>query len=131
MIAISDLRALAEARLLDANVLFAHGRFDSAYYLCGYAVELALKARICTTLNWAGYPEKSSEFDYVPSLKTHKLAILLSLSGQEKRITKEYSDDWTSLIKWNPEVRYRVVGSADPAEVAAMLVSAERLLRVI
>jgi HEPN domain len=131
MIAIADLRALAEARLLDANVLFAHGRFDSAYYLCGYAVELALKARICMTLNWEGYPEKGNEFDYLASLKTHRLRVLLGLSGQQARITTHYSGDWTSLKNWNPEVRYRRVGSADPQQVAAMLGAAERLLEVL
>ena len=131
MIAIADLRELAEARLLDANVLFAHGRFDSAYYLCGYAVELALKARICMTLNWEGYPEKRSDFEDFGSFRTHKLTALLTLSGQEDRITTEYADDWSSLINWNPEVRYRVMGRVDPAAVAAMLASAERFLRVI
>lgn len=131
MIAIADLRALAEARLLDANVLFAHGRFDSAYYLCGYAVELALKARICVTLNWDGYPEKGSDFENLASLKTHKLRVLLALSGQGPRITTHYLGEWTSVKNWNPEVRYHRVGSADPRQVGAMLVAAERLLEVL
>jgi hypothetical protein len=31
-------------------------RFDGAFYLSGYAVELALKARICRTLKWRATP---------------------------------------------------------------------------
>jgi HEPN domain-containing protein len=45
-----DLTNLAKARLEDAELLNTHGRYDSAQYLCGYAVELALKTRICKTL---------------------------------------------------------------------------------
>jgi HEPN domain-containing protein len=41
-----DLQRLALARVTDARVLFAAGRYDAAYYLAGLAVECALKARI-------------------------------------------------------------------------------------
>ena len=46
----TELRALARARLKEAQILFAAKRYDAATYLCGYAVEMALKARICKTL---------------------------------------------------------------------------------
>ena len=49
MISIADLRAIAVARLDDAKALSANGRADGAAYVCGYAIELALKARICAT----------------------------------------------------------------------------------
>jgi hypothetical protein len=38
-----DLRAVARARVRDAQVLLQARRFDGAFYLSGYAVELALK----------------------------------------------------------------------------------------
>jgi len=41
-----QLRLLAQEKIDDANLLFDHGRFSNAYYLYGYAVEFALKARI-------------------------------------------------------------------------------------
>jgi HEPN domain-containing protein len=47
MILVSELDDIAQARIADAKVLLAGGRFDSAIYLCGYAVEVALKTRIC------------------------------------------------------------------------------------
>ncbi len=37
---------LAAAKCEDATLLLAHARFSSAYYLAGYALELALKACI-------------------------------------------------------------------------------------
>jgi HEPN domain-containing protein len=59
----STLRNIAAARLEDARQLFVAGRFDGAAYLCGYAVELALKARICDTLAWSEFPETAKEFE--------------------------------------------------------------------
>jgi hypothetical protein len=42
----TDLRRLAESKLFDARYLHEGGRHSSAYYLAGYVVEFALKARI-------------------------------------------------------------------------------------
>jgi HEPN domain-containing protein len=49
MISRTDLRAIARALLRDAEALLAAKRYDGAFHICGYAVELALKARICRT----------------------------------------------------------------------------------
>jgi HEPN domain-containing protein len=38
-----DFRRLAEHRVQDAEVLLAGRRYAAAYYLCGYAMECALK----------------------------------------------------------------------------------------
>ena len=131
MITVDDLLAVAQARLDDANILYQQERVDGAGYLCGYAVELALKARICRTLNWAGFPEKKKEFENYGSFKTHKLDVLLSLSGQEQRIKTEYLSQWSAVASWDPEARYRTVGHADDSQVALMIVSAETLLQAL
>lgn len=131
MLLIDELRAIAQARLKDATVLFDGERPDGALYLCGYAVELALKARICAMLNWSGFPQKRSEFEYFTSFRTHKLDVLLKLSGQEGRIKKDYLDEWSSVVKWDPEVRYRTEGSTNQLEVVLMLIAAETLLEVL
>ncbi len=131
LISIVDLHAIAAARLNDAKVLLENERTDGAGYICGYAIELALKARICTTLNWQGFPDKRSEFENLTSFKTHKLDVLLSLSGQEERIKTDHFKEWTSVVTWNPEVRYRTQGQSDPVKVALMLVAAEALLEVL
>src|SRR2546430_6318938 len=62
MITRSDLQKIARARLRDVEVLYRSRRYDGAIYLCGYAVEIALKARICKTLSWLGYPSTGGEF---------------------------------------------------------------------
>jgi hypothetical protein len=128
MISIADLRAIAEARMEDAKVLAANGRTDGAAYLCGYAVELALKARICSTLNWNGFPETRGEFENFSNFKTHKLDVLLALSGHEQRIKAGYFDDWSAIAKWDPEVRYRVVGQTSAEQVSLIIEAVENLL---
>ena len=131
MISIVNLRAVADARLRDAKVLLANDRIDGAGYVCGYAVELALKARICSTLDWPGFPDKRTEFENLGSFRTHKLDVLLALSGQERRIKSEYLNHWTAVATWDPEVRYRALGHTSREEVELMIVSAEALLEVL
>ena len=86
MIASRAMRAIARARVRDAQALLRARRFDGAFYLAGYAIEVALKARICRTLRWSGFPETSSEFNGLQSLRTHDLEILLRFSGVEGRV---------------------------------------------
>jgi hypothetical protein len=131
VISIDELQTIAQARLEDAKVLLANDRVDGAGYVCGYAVELALKARICRTLNWSAFPEKRTEFENLMSFKTHKLDVLLALSGQEQRIKTEHLIEWTAVAAWDPEVRYKSVGKAERADVELMIRSAERLLGVL
>ena len=61
MISVAELDNIARARIEDAKALLTAGRFDGATYLCGYAVEVALKARICRSLNWTEFPSTGSE----------------------------------------------------------------------
>src|ERR1022692_1948348 len=114
MIPAKDLRLIARARLRDAKVLLEANRSDSAIYLCGYAVELALKARICRTLKWPGFPETAGEFKGLQSFKTHDLAVLLSLSGIDLRVKARYGIEWNGVVGWNPEDRYRPAGPTEP-----------------
>ena len=71
MIATNDLKSTARARLRDAEVLLKAKRFEGAFYLCGYSVELALKTRSCRALKWPGFPETNKEFEGLQSIKTH------------------------------------------------------------
>ncbi len=58
----TELRILAKARFKEAQILFEAKRYDAATYFCGYAMELALKARICKTLGYIHFPQTNKEF---------------------------------------------------------------------
>lgn len=131
MITAPDLRTIAAARLDDARELLNAGRFDGATYLCGYAVELALKARICDTLGWAGFPDSRKEFERYQSFKTHSLEVLLSLTGQEQNVKGNYLAEWSAVAVWDPESRYKRIGTAAEPETRLMINSAEVLLGVL
>lgn len=126
MIPTSDLRKLALARIADAKVLLAAGRFDGAGYLCGYAVEFTLKARICKTLKWPGYPDDKKGYQ---TFKTHDLDMLLNLSGREQVVKLKLFAEWNSVKTWNPEMRYQPVGSLSSIRVQQMIVAAKSIYR--
>src|SRR5881397_1485216 len=102
MIARADLRRIAQARLQDARALRDRGQHDGAVYLCGYAVEIALKTRICLTLKWPGFPSTSRECEGKQSLRTHDLNLLLSFSGLEPLIRSRYLPQWSIVAPWVP-----------------------------
>jgi HEPN domain-containing protein len=119
-----ELEKLAEDKLKDAKVLFEAGRYDGAFYICGYAVELGLKKKMCSTLGWDEYP---SDGKY-KILKTHDIEVLLHFSGAKKQIKKSFIFEWSTVIKWNPEIRYS--SEARTAEDARFMIeSAETILR--
>lgn len=83
--------------------------YEGCNYLLGYVIEMALKARICTLLNLATYPEQFKDY------KTHDLGKLLILSGlsnelDEKEINEvesKYKLPWSVVIEWNEIFRYK------------------------
>jgi len=126
VISYSDLRTLASARLADARTLLDAGRLDGAAYLCGYVVELALKARICRALKWTEYPDDQKGYQ---TFKTHDLDVLLHLSGREPAVKLKLFAEWNIVKAWHPESRYHPVGTAERANVQQMLAAAESLMR--
>ena len=131
VISTKDLRAIARARLRDAQVLLRAKRFDGAWYLSGYAIELALKARICRTLKWPGFPESAQDFKGLQSVKTHDLEVLLRFSGVEDRVKAKRMAEWFVVLDWNPEKRYQANRLSTAQEAAYMLECVERLLEVL
>ena len=131
MVLVADLRATAQARLDDAQILLANSRFDGAGYICGYAVELMLKARICDTLGWTGYPDTPQEFQNFRSFRTHNLDVLLTLSGKENAIKSVNFADWSIVAAWNPEARYYPIGATSSADAQAYVASTQVLLPLL
>lgn len=124
-----EMRKIARARLKDAEVLVSSRRYEGAVYLCGYAVELGLKARICRTLKWQGYPSTNSEFNDYRSFKTHNLDILLHLTGIEEKIKNEMLAEWSAVAGWDSQSRYNPIGTASVADARLMIESASALLK--
>ncbi len=131
MLTKNELLKISGARLRDSEILFQSNRFDGAIYLCGYALEIRLKLRICKTLGWAGYPSTRGEFENLQSFKTHKLDILLRLSGIEDKIKKVFFAYWSAAATWDPEDRYKPIGNTTKQEAYSMIESTKFLLRFI
>ncbi len=92
-----DLKMLAEARVIDAEVLLQASRWPAAYYLLGYAVECALKA--CASLQFREHevPERKIVNDFY----THELDKLLSISGVKAALEARTAADPGFLVNWN------------------------------
>jgi hypothetical protein len=131
MISVAELDNIARARIEDAQALLTAGRFDGATYLCGYAVELALKARICRTLNWTEFPSTGSEFQAYRSFQTHDLDVLLRLSGQGPRIMQNHFPLWNAVARWTVESRYNAVAVVQQPGATAMIQAAEEMVAIL
>jgi hypothetical protein len=104
----ADLQLLSEARVSDAKILLAAGRWAAAYYLLGYAVECALKACAARQFRQDEVPDKTVVADFY----THRLDKLLGISGAkaalETRAAAEpgFQVNWNTVRDWNEASRY-------------------------
>jgi hypothetical protein len=128
MLSTATLAAIAEARFEDANALLSANRYDGAVYLCGYALEIALKARIVKTLKWEGFPQTDKEFRPYRSFRSHDLDVLLHLSGRESEIKATFLSEWSVVKSWNPELRYTPPGKANFAKANDIIKSTRKLI---
>jgi HEPN domain-containing protein len=116
-----QLKELAALRLQEAEALLEAGLYDGAAYLCGYVVELALKARICRLLDENEYPD-TGRLKQVYGV--HDLDQLLLLSGLRRKLglaNKAVFDNWSIAVPWKPERRYAAVGSVKRQEAEEIL----------
>lgn len=118
------LRTLIIQKLKDADVLVANNRYSCAIYIAGYALEIALKRKICKIFKFVnGFPENKSEFvlyqnnlksqpllagaiTQIRDIKHHDLNKLLFYSGAEYKVKLTLLKEWTLVVTWNPEMRY-------------------------
>ena len=103
-----DLQKMAEERVADTAALLDAGRFQAAYYLCGYAVECALKACIARRVREFDFPDRKVVNDsYV-----HDLEKLLNVSGLVPEYQEEagrsdgFAAKWTIARDWSEASRY-------------------------
>lgn len=106
----SDLQALTDIRAREAELLLTSGAFEGAYYLLGYAIECALKARIAKQIKEHDFPDRKLVVDSY----THDLSKLLALSGLKVEFDKEagrssvFAVNWNVVKDWSENSRYAV-----------------------
>lgn len=95
------LQKLTHQRLADAAILLTVNQPDTAFYLAGYAIECALKAAVCRTLDQDDFyqPDRSNKGGrYVQDrvfreFKTHNYSDLLVLSGLSAKFEIARTED--------------------------------------
>ena len=140
MISYEELRKIANTRLRDAKILHKNKSHDGALYLCGYAIELSLKAVIAKSLSSSGpastshIPSTKEEFRMIQSITNHDLDAILNLvpSNIIQKVKTKYLGEWSLVQKWNPEMRYAPIrGSAAKKEAKGVIEAAEKILKYL
>jgi len=100
----AEFQEMADQRLAEAKALLDQGKWNGAYYLAGYAVELALKACIIKTLLATdAFPDK----EFSKNCYTHaveKLVGLAKLDGARRTATDADPDlltNWALAQDWS------------------------------
>lgn len=115
-----ELQKLACLRLKEAEALFAARCYDGCAYLCGYIVELALKAAVCARLDLDEYPEKRLEGKF----KKHDFEDLKLLAGLErafKTADPNFLANWSVASEWKGVGRYEPEGTYDQSAASEIL----------
>lgn len=111
----ATFQRLAEQRLAEAKLLFVNGHASGAYYLAGYAIECALKARIASAFQAGTIPSLS----LVRDVYTHDLSRLLSLAELKDELEAAMKIDphlkqcWTTVENWSEQARYELWPNED------------------
>ncbi len=105
-----EWKRLAQTRLDDAEVLVKNARYDAAYYLAGYALECAVKARIAGLFLEGYFPPKPKYIQdsvYTHDLdKLHVAAGLKEVFAQESESSDEFRKQWETVGNWSEQSRY-------------------------
>lgn len=107
----SDFQWLAKTRIQEAKALLDKTLFDGAYYLAGYAVECAFKARIVKKIRRSELPDKN----FINDIYTHKLDKLLGLAElqveyEEAMRHKQFAENSKTVKDWSEAARYETLG---------------------
>ncbi|AWM35575.1 hypothetical protein GobsT_67510 [Gemmata obscuriglobus] len=121
----ADFQQLAEVRLVEAKALLDLGHWDGAYYLTGYAVELALKACIIKVLMATdAFPKK----DFSHNCYTHAIEPLVDLAQLSAARTAfaaanvNFDVNWKTVKDWSEHKRYHRVTEPEARRLYAAVV---------
>jgi HEPN domain-containing protein len=128
----AEWQQLASARLDDAEILLRSNKFGAAYYLAGYSIECALKARIAGFVRQGDFPPRPG---YVRrNLCQHDLGILLVAAELEQEFDELSKEDlslgnkWKTVKDWSEQSRYE---TRDQRTVEDMVESARGVIECI
>lgn len=132
-----EIKQLAYERLSEAEILCNNEKYDGAFYLAGYSIELMLKAKVCEYLGVDDLFDESSSIygirEVRKAVKTHDIAVLLIFSGLRAKFDDAKS---ASLILmetnsilfvasgkclWSEQNRYQPCGSQKPESVKKLM----------
>ena len=107
----TEAKKLAEAWVLDSEVLLDADRWHAAFYLIGYAVECGLKACVMAHVERTGIifqDKRYAEKCFTHDLETLvKVADLETARGLDIQANSLRGINWETLKEWNVEIRYR------------------------
>jgi HEPN domain-containing protein len=107
-----ELRQLCDDRVLDADALLKTGRWSAAYYLAGYAVEVAIKSCILTHLEATEMGIIFEDKRFSEKCWTHDLGKLVEYAGLEDSFQQEmilnlsFGKHWLLVKDWKEISRY-------------------------
>jgi hypothetical protein len=119
----TELKRLALEKKADADLLHKHGRYGNAYYLYGYAVELALKAVIAKQFRADTVPDKR----LATKMFVHDFLGLVQLATLENDLRKSRAASpafklcWDTVVSWSPESRYESRTAAECEDMKTVL----------
>ncbi|MES0196309.1 hypothetical protein [Mesorhizobium sp. M0011] len=99
--------------------MFQNERYSNAYYLFGYAAEIAIKSRISRLFQPDTIPDKK----FVQDIYSHDLNRLVALAGLSVDLTESrtaspvFDSHWSAVSDWNEASRYDMI---DVFEATAM-----------
>jgi hypothetical protein len=110
---------MSQDRATFQQLLQTKGLHSGAYYLAGYAIECALKAKIAADFRENEIPELKR----VQSIYTHDLSALLGLAvlkedlDAEKELNPDLYQRWTIAKAWSENARYKVWTEANASAI--------------
>lgn len=123
-----DFQRLADVRLKEAKALLDLGLWDGAYYLTGYAVEVALKSCIIKMLMMTdAFPEKK----FSENCYTHSIADLVRLAGLNSAWDAATNADplllgnWGIAKGWTEQKRYHWMTEVEAKELYEVVANAQ------
>ena len=127
----ATFQQLAEQRLAEARSLLENEMPSGAYYLAGYAIECALKAKIAAEFREGEIPELKR----VQSIYTHDLSALLGLAGLRDELDAArvanpgLYERWAIIKTWSEKARYEICSSESASDMIDAVDGDEGLLQ--